>query len=230
MRLKLNNVYGTVDGEVNHRGIGCPTLMVRFQGCNLRCSWCDTSYSQSFEDGYFSSIDLLAEEILGRPVDKVTITGGEPLLQLASVDVLLCLLLRNKRKIDISIETNGTIMWFPTWVESDFVGLIVDFKLPSSGYDGADFPTYPDWYREKLNRNSFIKFVIQNKEDYGYAKSIMKELSTTKARFAFSPVLKHLRPSLLASWMSNDELQAHLNIQMHKIIWPEELFPDRRDI
>ena len=70
----------SIDGEGPTAGE--LATFIRFQGCNLRCSWCDTTYS--FEKESIKEV-LSAEEIYeyikkNKAIND-TLTGGEPLIQ-----------------------------------------------------------------------------------------------------------------------------------------------------
>ncbi len=102
--LKINEVFFSAAGEGLRQGQ--PTIFIRFSGCNLRCSFCDTKYAWKGGD------ELLPEEILDKiallkkkyKTGWVCLTGGEPLLQ--NLGPLVCLLKRTGFKVHL--ETNGT--------------------------------------------------------------------------------------------------------------------------
>ena len=101
---KVNEIFYTLQGEGCHSGI--PAVFVRFSGCNLRCPWCDTDFSDYTE--------MTAEEIVAEALSlydipnerrrMVVLTGGEPSLQVdeALTDAL------HAAGFYICIETNGT--------------------------------------------------------------------------------------------------------------------------
>ena len=83
------NGEGTRAGEL--------AVFIRFTGCDLRCSYCDTMWANVPGADYD---DLSAEEILSyvlsTGVTNVTLTGGEPLLQKGSLTHLsTCLSIRD---------------------------------------------------------------------------------------------------------------------------------------
>lgn len=96
----LVEIFASLQGE--GRNAGRPATFIRFAGCNLSCSWCDTDRSERFVR---TLPDLVAEvEELGRR--SVIITGGEPTVQ-PGLDVLLAEL--KKRGFWIALETNGLV-------------------------------------------------------------------------------------------------------------------------
>lgn len=104
MSYRVNEIFYTLQGEGAHSGI--PAVFVRFSGCNLRCPWCDTDFSEYTE--------MTAEEIVAEVVERYDIpnerhkmcvlTGGEPSLQVDKtlIDAL------HEAGFYIGIETNGT--------------------------------------------------------------------------------------------------------------------------
>ncbi len=97
---RINEIFYSLQGE--GRWAGRPAVFVRFSGCNLRCPFCDTDFTDYTE--------MSAEDILGRVRQLggdcrfVVITGGEPTLQ---VDDKLTALLRGQGYF-LAMETNGT--------------------------------------------------------------------------------------------------------------------------
>lgn len=145
----------------------------------------------------------------------LTITGGEPLLQKAPCIILMRNLL--KLKFTILLETNGSISLkgVPRKVVK-----ILDCKCPLSGESTAmDFANFA-----RIDSKDQIKFVISGKKDYEYSKEIIlkyKLLSKTK-NILLSPATDYLKPAKLAEWMKKDMHPGILNLQLHKIIWPDK--------
>ena len=104
MNYRVNEIFYTLQGEGAHSGI--PAVFVRFSGCNLRCPWCDTEFSNFTE---MSAEEIVAEMLSLYDLPNVrrkmcVLTGGEPSLQ---VDKPLIDALHNAG-FYICIETNGT--------------------------------------------------------------------------------------------------------------------------
>jgi 7-carboxy-7-deazaguanine synthase len=68
-----------------------------------------------------------------------------------------------------------------------------------------------------LTSNDQLKFVIQNREDYTYAKKTVKKYKPLGTIF-FQPVWGASLKDL-SSWVLNDGLDVRIGLQMHKIVW-----------
>ena len=75
--LTIYEIYQSIQGESTHAGRPC--VFVRLAACDLRCTWCDTTYA--FTGGRKMSIDDVLAAIEAFDCRLVEITGGEPLLQ-----------------------------------------------------------------------------------------------------------------------------------------------------
>src|ERR1700747_3441688 len=83
--MYIPEIFKSIQGEGTRAGLPC--IFVRLTGCNLRCTWCDTSYA--FRGGQKVSVDEVMERVesLSRRADTsagvslIELTGGEPLLQ-----------------------------------------------------------------------------------------------------------------------------------------------------
>ena len=71
---KINEIFYSLQGEGFHTGT--PAVFVRFSGCNLKCSFCDTQH----ESGVMMSDDDIVAEVSPYPSTMVILTGGEPSL------------------------------------------------------------------------------------------------------------------------------------------------------
>ena len=187
--------------------MGLPNIFIRTTGCNLRCSFCDTTYA--YEEGEEMSIEKIVNDIQKYPCNYVCITGGEPLIQDETVELIDVLL---KRKYVLCMETNGSID-IKKLARKKSLMISLDIKCPSSNmYEKMIFSNLAC-----LTFNDQLKFVIQNRADYKYAKKIVKKYKPLGTIF-FQPVW---RASLkeLSSWILNDGLDVRIGLQMHKIIW-----------
>mgnify|MGYP003444895646 CR=1 FL=1 len=208
--MKINEIFKSIQGESSFAGI--PTVFVRLTGCNLRCQWCDTKYA------YDEGVDLIVDEVIGRVnafrLQFIQITGGEPLLQEDVYELMDRLL---NMDYNVSLETNGSINL--SSVDKRVVK-IIDIKCPSSGEsDRMDFGNI-----NYLTKSDEIKFVINDRDDYNWAKEIIDRYNLIKrCNILISPVYGEIEPRQLAEWILGDNLNVRLQIQLHKLLWHPEM-------
>ena len=208
MTVKVNEIFYSIQGESTYSGMPC--IFIRLSGCNLRCSWCDTAYA--YDDGFDITIDDILKQVKKFNCRLVEVTGGEPLLQ-AGTPVLIERLLN--KGYEVLLETNGSLD--TTGIDERCIK-IIDVKCPSSGESKKNRLEN----LKRLNPLDQLKFVIETRDDYAFAKKILKEVPAISGnRVLFSPVSKKLKPSLLAEWILDDGLEARLHLQIHKIVWPD---------
>jgi len=238
--LVVNEIYLSLQGESTFAGLPC--IFIRLTACDLRCSYCDTAYA--FTEGKKISLaDVVAEtkklaasfrssSYASRiTLPLVELTGGEPLLQKASLPLMkqLC-----DDAFTVLLETSGA--HDISQIDSR-VRRIVDLKCPGSGEVARNrFKNI-----EHLNATDEVKFVIVTVEDYEWAK---QQIATHRLA-AICPLLMSwahpLRPEQqnqslkpvpagqtpitrndLAERIIADALPVRFQAQLHKIIWPPE--------
>ena len=206
--MKINEIFYSIQGEGKWTGL--PNIFIRTSGCNLRCSFCDTTYA--YDDGKEMSIDKISSKISKYPCKYICITGGEPLLQNETLD-LIDYLLKNNYKI--CIETNGSISIQKISNKKSLM-ISLDIKCPSSKmHEYNQFENI-----SLLRKNDQLKFVIKDKDDYNYAKKIVNKYKPVCNIF-FQPVWGN-DPITIAKWIISDKLDVKLGLQLHKIIWGEK--------
>ena len=204
--LQITEIFKSVQGESSFTGLPC--VFVRLTGCNLRCQYCDTEYA--FYGGKGMTIDETIKVIKEFGLRLVEITGGEPLLQTESLDLMKRLLSLDYK---VMLETGGSISIQDVPKE---VIKIVDLKCPSSGEMGKN--DLKNLFR--LAGHDEVKFVIGNREDYEWSRGILEEYKLQdKANILFSPIFDVLSLRLLAEWILEDNLSVRLQTQLHKHIW-----------
>ena len=210
MDLSVNEIFYSIQGESVHAGLPC--VFVRLTGCNLRCRYCDTRYA--YADGRPMSIDQIIARVDSFGSNLVEITGGEPLLQPGTPALVNALLQCGYR---VLIETNGSL-------DIDRVdrqcSRIMDIKCPSSG----ESANYDQENHQRLTANDQVKFVIGDHRDFQFAVQIQAGLPTIlpAERVLFSAVAGRLPVKKLAGWLLKERIAARLQVQLHKIIWPEQ--------
>ncbi|MBI2833917.1 MAG: radical SAM protein [Acidobacteria bacterium] len=205
--LTLTEIFYSIQGESTYAGRRC--VFVRLTACDLRCVWCDTAYA--FYEGSKVTLDEVVAQVERYACDLVEITGGEPLLQADVYPLMSRLLERGKT---VMLETGGQVSLerVPRAVVK-----VVDVKCPGSGESDRN-----DWSNmERLASHDEVKFVIQDRADYEFARAILRQhaLASRCAAVLFSPVHGILDPKDLAAWILDDRLPVRLQLQVHKYIW-----------
>ena len=206
--MKINEIFYSIQGE--GRWTGLPNIFIRVTGCNLRCSFCDTKYA--YFDGKEMPIEDIMKDVSKYPCKKVCITGGEPLLQEQTIELIDSLI---KEKYHISIETNGSKS-LKNIVNKKNLMISMDIKCPSSNMNEKMKFDNISLLREKDQ----LKFVIKNKDDYEYAKKIIKKYKPICPIY-FQPVWG-TDPKIIIDWIKKDDLNVKLSLQLHKIIWGDK--------
>jgi len=205
--LTINEIFYSIQGESTRAGEPC--VFMRLTACDLRCSWCDTAYA--FHEGRKMSVDEVIAEVARHGCPLVEITGGEPLLQ-EDVYPLMDRLLADGRLVMLETGGHRSIARVPPAVLK-----IVDVKCPASGEADRN-----DWENlARLAPHDEVKFVIQDRGDYDFAKDVIDRhgLVSRAAAILLSPVHGVLEPRTLSEWMLADRLPARLQLQLHKYIW-----------
>jgi 7-carboxy-7-deazaguanine synthase len=205
--LTINEIFHSIQGESTHAGRPC--VFVRLTACDLRCSWCDTPYA--FHEGRKMSVDEVVAVVDGYGCPVVEITGGEPLLQ-DDVYPLMDRLLAGGRTVMLETGGHRPITRVPPAVVK-----IVDVKCPASGESDKN-----DWDNlGRLAPHDEVKFVIQDRADYEFAREVVARYGLTSrvAAVLFSPVHGVLDARALSEWVLGDRLPVRVQLQLHKFIW-----------
>ena len=158
--FNIVEIFYSVEGEGSF--IGYPTVFVRLEGCNLRCDWCDTTYSYDGKTFKQLSLKKIIEEIKKYRTKRVCITGGEPLLT-KDVDTLIKAVVNEDYYL--IIETNGTV--FSNRVEEALKSVYPNFYLVVSPKPEVKY---------KINQ-SLLKYINEFKfvvDGYISLKDILK--------------------------------------------------------
>ena len=204
----------SVDGE--GPTAGRLAAFVRFQGCNLRCSWCDTTYSFEQENvTAYRTAEEIYKIIKESGASCVTLTGGEPLLH-PEIGSLLKILNEDDSLLT-HIETNGSVDITPCVEEFPNLCFIVDYKLEGSNMTA------------QMNENNLTavrpvdtyKFVVSSLRDLQQATDVIrKNRLCERTQVFFSPVRGKIEPAEIVEFMKTERLdKVRLQLQLHKIIW-----------
>ncbi|RUM59732.1 MAG: 7-carboxy-7-deazaguanine synthase QueE [Persephonella sp.] len=166
--FNIVEIFYSVEGEGSF--VGYPTVFVRLEGCNLRCEWCDTTYSYDGKTFKQLSLKKIIEEIKKYRTKRVCITGGEPLLT-KNVDTLIKAVV--KEGYYLIIETNGTV--FNNRVEEALKSVYPNFYLVVSPKPEVKY----NINQSLLKYINEFKFVV---DEYITLKDILKYESLYKLK------------------------------------------------
>ena len=214
---KVVEIFESINGE--GMKAGALAVFVRLAGCNLNCSYCDTTWANC---GDVQCTVMTEKEIYDKVksynVENITLTGGEPFYR-ENVDVLLKELTCNNN-LNVEIETNGSMDIKPYKNISDRISFTLDYKCPGSGMNSK---MYMDNF-SNLSKNDTVKFVVSDKNDLDVASKVIKEYNLTdNCNVLFSPVFGKIQPVEIVEYMMANNLnKVKLQLQLHKIIWDPE--------
>jgi 7-carboxy-7-deazaguanine synthase len=210
--LRVTEIFRSIQGESTHAGRPC--TFVRLTGCPMRCVWCDSEYT--FTGGEHYSIEQVLARVDAFGCRLVEVTGGEPLAQKQSIDLIhkLC-----EEGYEVLVEAGNYVS---TAGLDERAKIILDVKCPGSGEEPRN-----DW--SNLDRirvdHDEIKFVIANRDDWEYAQQVINkhELQTRAKAVLISPVWGQIDLQELAEWISSSGLNVRMQLQLHKYIWGPEV-------
>lgn len=214
--IKVSEIFKSIDGE----GIrtGYPVTFIRLHGCNLNCSYCDSSYATIGDDYEEMSISDIVDTIEYLGLRRITLTGGEPLFCdqcYKLVDELV------HKGHEVNIETNGSLSISP-YLDMKNVIITMDYKCPSSDMENR---------MNRLNLTALrpqdvLKFVVGSKLDLASMYSIISGYDIS-ANIFVSPVFGEIEPREIVDFLlSNDIENVRVQLQLHKLIWD----PDMRGV
>lgn len=227
----VSEIFGpTVQGEGPSLGRRC--AFVRLGRCNLTCSWCDTPYTWDWKgvngvqfDPRKELSELSIDEILSAlepmKVDRVVITGGEPLLQQTEL-LQLCAALR-LRGCAVEIETNGTRIPEPA-LDDEVTSFNVSPKLSNSGVAEKDRLNI-EALRAFASASACFKFVVTE-------TSCLSEIAELQAAVPLNPASIWVMPegttadklSSRADKLTDAVINSGWNLttRLHVLLWGDE--------
>ena len=218
MKYRVVEKFVSINGE--GRRAGQLAIFIRFQGCNLSCSYCDTCWANTLDVAYeeMTEEDIYAY-IKEQQVNNVTLTGGEPLLQ-EGITILLERLAMDET-LRVEIETNGSVDVAPFRKGANPPSFTIDYKLPDSGM--TEWMCMDNF--KQPDAGDTVKFVAGSMEDMEHAKTVMEEYGLIgKCSIYFSPVFGKIEPKDMVTFLVTHRLNnVNLQLQLHKFIWdPQE--------
>ncbi len=213
--MKVAEKFVSINGE--GRRAGELALFIRFQGCNLSCSYCDTAWANEATCPYEDlSPAELRDYAVREGIKNITLTGGEPLLQEGLKELIGLFLAEG---FHVEIETNGAVSLAP-FCGASRPTFTVDYKLPDSGCEEAMVHANFDL----LQRTDTVKFVVSSRRDLERAREVVDTYGLLFACGVYvSPVFGSIETEEIVEFMKARRLNGwRLQIQMHKVIWEPE--------
>jgi organic radical activating enzyme len=220
VNARIAEIFHSLQGE--GRYLGEPTTFVRFAGCNLDCSYCDTPLAKAGDKATEMDIPEAAAEITGltAPGDFVSFTGGEPLLQADFIAALIPEL--KKHGCRLYLETNGTLFKELAAITSGLDVVAMDIKPPSAC--GKDIWKTQQRFLETARDKVFVKMVICAKTTAGEVEQAAGMIAAVDRNIVFilqpaeGPNAPEMQTVRRYQALAGERLQ-HVSIirQMHKI-------------
>jgi len=208
LKYNIVEIFKSIEGE----GIraGYLVTFIRFGGCNLRCKECDTKYSYNEYSSF--TLQEIVDKLQELECNKITVTGGEPLIQ-DNVDQLLTYL--SELGYEINIETNGSVSIEPfkhLW--NTFFTL--DYKCPSTGMEKF---MIMETNNDHIGSDDVLKFVVADENDLDTMKNIYQNYYPS-CNVYVSPMYGKIDSSEIVEYLKDNKLDdIRIQIQLHKIIY-----------
>lgn len=218
MKYRVVEKFISINGE--GKLSGQLSVFVRFAGCNLNCSYCDTKWANKKDVKYeLMTAKEIYEYIKATNIKNVTLTGGEPLIQDGILELLN--VLSKDCELSVEIETNGSVdISLFSDIKFNPPKFTMDYKLTSSNMEQYMLVSNFNF----LGKKDIVKFVVGNIEDLKRAKYIIEEYDLeNKTNVYISPVFGEIDMKDIVEFMKiNTMNDVTLQVQLHKIIWDSE--------
>jgi organic radical activating enzyme len=211
MKARIAEIFKSIQGEGLY--LGREQLFIRFHGCNLRCFYCDTIIN------YFK--EMTVEEVLGSirsypECSSLSLTGGEPLLQVDFLKSLLPFLKQERRHI--YLETNGVLYEELEKVVDYLDTIAMDFKLPSSTRMKSFFPEHKRFLSIASQKDVFVKSVITENTLVDDLKKTLELIKEIDERIILILQPQHPHEELLQTKLSYfEQLCRHSGLKVRVI-------------
>lgn len=215
-------LFCSVEGEGARTG--APAIFIRLFGCNLDCSYCDTTYACKNIDNanpykWMTSEDIIQDISKYQPCRCVTLTGGEPLIHQGIGELIQKL---RDAGYWVNIETNGAVDLEPI-INSQTAKrsamdyfFTMDWKSLSSGE--SDKMIASDL--ELLESTDVLKFVVGSREDLDQMKQLLEDNPEIDAQIYVSPVWGKIEPVDIVKYILDNQLvYVKVQVQLHKTIF-----------
>lgn len=216
--MRVSEIFASIEGE----GIraGYPAIFIRLFGCNIRCTYCDSQYACTGNDYKEMTVQDIVNAVHEFDdqyhISRVTLTGGEPLLQEPEVYELIEVL--TTQDYEINIETNGAVSIQNVMTTGDPENIIVtmDWKSVSSGM--SEFMLVDNL--QYLRKQDVLKFVVGTNEDLDQMLSVLNRFPDLPCSIFVSPIFGQILPATIVEYMLSHKLSdVRVQLQIHKYIY-----------
>ena len=194
IKVPVHETFLSIEGE--GPDVGTPTVFIRLAGCNFRCPFCDTRRSWDEGDSEQMSVTSLlrwAEKGMVSNINRVSITGGNPVLHEEAVIALVDAMQRPGRSFNL--EHPGILDTDPT-AYIDFIRKLIAVMRPHNKLSISMDVKFPLWSssetlveRVEAHRDLLLSIVPY----YPIVTASVKVLASCKADFeAFATTEKIL--------------------------------------
>ena len=195
---KIKEIFTSIQGEGPY--VGYKQLFIRFCGCNLKCEYCDTDYTEKDSKDY-SVNDLLEFCKKNQDCHSVSLTGGEPLLHADFIKEFA-----SQSSLPVYLETNATL---PEKLEEviDFVQYVsADIKLPSSTNSDEKWEKHDSFFKIASRKILFAKVVF----DRNITDCEISKITELSGKYGIELVLQPMMKGKIPA-VSSDFMQAVLD-------------------
>ena len=187
--------------------VGDAQTFVRFGGCNLACDYCDTPESIPAHSGKSWTLPQVAARIDaldgGRAGSVVSLTGGEPLVQISFLERCIPALRSTGRRI--YLETNGALPEALERVVDGCDWIAMDLKPPSAVRQ--DLWEAHRWFLKIGESKIFVKLILTDSTREEELRRALELIASVSPRtpLILQPATPHGRAGTiplprLASW------------------------------
>ncbi|WP_124066677.1 putative 7-carboxy-7-deazaguanine synthase QueE [Clostridium sp. E02] len=218
---KIAETFVSLNGE--GKLAGQLAVFIRFAGCNLSCSYCDTAWAnqERFESRTMSDHEIY-HYIKETGIKNVTLTGGEPMIQ-PEIGTLLSLLTKDV-ELKVEVETNGSVDLSEFLYLRNPPSFTMDYKLPGSCMESAMQVTNFSC----LTSKDMVKFVVGSLKDLDRTNEMIIYYNLTqRCSVSISAVFGQIGFPMVVEYMKRHRMNGvNFQLQLHKFIWE----PDTRGV
>jgi len=206
--FRVYSVFSSVQGESTRAGLPC--TFVRLAGCPLHCVYCDTRDACESE-GADITLEELVSKVSKSGNNLVEVTGGEPLAQEETLDLLATLC---DEGYQVMLETSGAMEISNV---DRRVRIVMDVKCPGSGMSDRILMRNFSHLNSEMHE---LKFVVSSRKDFDWGMDFITANGLENYELLFSPVYELVTLKDLSGWILDAPVAVRIQPQLHKLIWP----------